>query len=132
MNLHKKDGKGETLLHKACKRKDLVRIKALIQAGISVNIVDNAGLSQLRQLFIYTCLPLYSYIFYLHEKINNCQHKIHLSGWTALHEASAVGNEAVVEELLQAGANVNARSFDGVTPLHDAAASGHYQVMEKH
>ena len=26
----------------------------------------------------------------------------------------------VVEELLKAGANVNGRSFGGVTPLHDA------------
>ena len=42
-----------------------------------------------------------------------------------------MGHEAAVEELLKAGANVNARSFDGVTPLHDAAFSGHYQVMEK-
>lgn len=43
-----------------------------------------------------------------------------------------MGEAAVVKELLKAGANVNARSIDGVTPLQDAAVSGHYQVMEKH
>lgn len=39
-----------------------------------------------------------------------------------------VGDVALVEELLKAGANVNARSSDGVTPLHDAVLSGHYEV----
>lgn len=41
-----------------------------------------------------------------------------------------MGAEAVVEELLKAGANVNPRSCYGVTPLHDAVVSGNYQVME--
>lgn len=41
-----------------------------------------------------------------------------------------MGEAAVVEELLKAGANVNARSFDGITPLHDAVMAGHYQVMD--
>lgn len=40
-----------------------------------------------------------------------------------------MGNEAVVEELLKAGANANARSLNGTTPLHDAVFAGHYQVM---
>lgn len=42
-----------------------------------------------------------------------------------------MGDEAVVEELLKAGANVNARNSDGVTPLQDAVYTGHYKVMEK-
>ena len=37
----------------------------------------------------------------------------------------------MVEELLKAGADVHAKSIDGVTPLHDAVALGHYQVMKK-
>lgn len=39
-----------------------------------------------------------------------------------------MGDVAVVEELLKAGANVHARSLNGVTPLYDAIVSGHYEV----
>lgn len=42
-----------------------------------------------------------------------------------------VGEVGVVEELLRAGANVHARSLDGVTPLDDAVMSGHHEVKLK-
>ncbi|KAK0142331.1 putative ankyrin repeat domain-containing protein 31 [Merluccius polli] len=52
------------------------------------------------------------------------------SGWTPLHEASLAGDEAVTEELLRAGADVNARGLKGLTPLHDAVSSGSYQAVK--
>lgn len=45
--LNKRNEKGESVLHKACKRGDLTHVKALIQAGISINMADYAGLSWL-------------------------------------------------------------------------------------
>lgn len=41
-------------------------------------------------------------------------------GWTPLHVAAAGGNVAVVELLLQHGADVNAVSHIGATPLDNA------------
>ena len=35
----------------------------------------------------------------------------------------------MTEELLRAGADVNARGLEGYTPLHDAVSSGSYQVL---
>uniref|UniRef100_A0A8C6KRQ3 Uncharacterized protein n=1 Tax=Nothobranchius furzeri TaxID=105023 RepID=A0A8C6KRQ3_NOTFU len=81
------------------------KMKRLLQAGISVNMEDYAGSSLLRHIV-------------------SCR-------WTALHEACTEGADAVVEELLKAGAMVNTRSCDGVTPLHDAVFSGHCQVRGK-
>ncbi|KAM7392206.1 hypothetical protein PAMP_022835 [Pampus punctatissimus] len=49
IQLHKRNGKGETLLHRACKREDVARVKALIQAGISVNMEDYAGWTALHE-----------------------------------------------------------------------------------
>ena len=41
-----------------------------------------------------------------------------------LHQAARDGNTAEVARLLDDGADINAKSKDGVTPLHDAVING--------
>lgn len=52
-------------------------------------------------------------------------------GWTALHRASVEGFYGIANELLKAGADVNARGDKQITPLQDAVKEGHYKVYSK-
>lgn len=51
--------------------------------------------------------------------------EINVYGNTALHIACYNGQDAVVNELIDYGANVNQPNNSGFTPLHFAAASTH-------
>jgi ankyrin repeat protein len=52
-------------------------------------------------------------------------------GKTALHIAADAGQPGVVEVLLRAGANIEARSISDQTPLYYAAAAGHASVVQQ-
>uniref|UniRef100_A0A3B3D2K8 Uncharacterized protein n=1 Tax=Oryzias melastigma TaxID=30732 RepID=A0A3B3D2K8_ORYME len=60
----------------------------------------------------------------LQARMNQSTQSKSTPGWTALHLASSFGYREVVEELLQAGADVNLQESLGDTPLHKAAQSG--------
>jgi ankyrin repeat protein len=51
-------------------------------------------------------------------------------GKTALHNAVQFGNRAMVELLLQRGADVKAKDGTGGTPLHEAAQNGFLSIVE--
>ena len=51
-------------------------------------------------------------------------------GWTDLHHAAYGGHREVVEELISAGADVNARNGSDRTPLHAAAHGNKPGVVE--
>jgi ankyrin repeat protein len=52
-------------------------------------------------------------------------------GDTALHLASLWGNEAAVEQLLDAGAYVDERGAGGRSALYYAALKGHVGIVER-
>lgn len=51
--------------------------------------------------------------------------------WTALHYASFAGNARLVDDLLEAGADVNARSTNGSTVVMMAAREGHADLAKR-
>lgn len=50
---------------------------------------------------------------------------------TPLHAAAVLGDSAIVEELLEYGARVDAVDSEGITPLHIAAATDHVEVAQR-
>ncbi|KAL2079687.1 hypothetical protein ACEWY4_025431 [Coilia grayii] len=107
--IHKRNGKGETQLHRASKKGDLALVKALIEAGINVNLADYAGWTALHE----ACAGGFSAV--VEELLRagadiNCRG---LEGLTPLHDAMLSGRYKIIELLLQNGANPDDRNAQG-------------------
>ncbi|XP_044219328.1 ankyrin repeat domain-containing protein 31-like isoform X1 [Thunnus albacares] len=113
IRLRKRDGKGETLLHKACKRKDLTRVKALIQAGISVNMEDYAGWTALHEASAVGHEAAVEELLKAGANVNARS----FDGVTPLHDAAFSGHYQVVKLLLQHGSNPRDRNVGGLSAL---------------
>ncbi|GCC25012.1 hypothetical protein chiPu_0003416 [Chiloscyllium punctatum] len=61
------------------------------------------------------------------SRIQNLDFNDGSAGWTALHEASVAGFHEAVGLLLSAGAHVDCKGLNGVTPLQDAVKGGHFE-----
>jgi len=48
-----------------------------------------------------------------------------VGGWTPLHDAACIGDAAIIELLVRAGADVNAVATNGHTPIYAACNAGH-------
>uniref|UniRef100_A0A8C4IR37 Ankyrin repeat domain-containing protein 31 n=2 Tax=Dicentrarchus labrax TaxID=13489 RepID=A0A8C4IR37_DICLA len=111
--LNKRNEKGETQLHKACQREDLAQVKALIQAGISVNIEDYAGWTALHEASAVGDEAVVEELLRAGANVNarNCD------GVTPLHDAVTTGHYQVVKLLLQYGSNASDRNVGGLSAL---------------
>jgi ankyrin repeat protein len=124
--------KSNTELHRAAKKGDAKKIKALLGLGVDINYEGSSG-----------CTALHLATDCGHEAVvrvlldNGADPRAKSSeGRTPLHSASRAGHTAVVRLLLEKGAEVQAKDPSGSTPLHMAAYNGHESVvqilLEKH
>ncbi|XP_041642843.1 ankyrin repeat domain-containing protein 31-like [Cheilinus undulatus] len=112
-NLSKRDGWGETWLHKACKREDLQMVRELVQAGISINTEDNAGWTALHEAAVRGDKAVVGELLKAGANANarNCD------GITPLHDAVMSGHYEVVMLLLQYGSNTLHKTTGGQSAL---------------
>ncbi len=124
-------GKGYTqsALGKALLAKDTLTALQLIRAGANVNRIDSGqDCSWLIRFCRYTeADPM---VFFLLRHGAKPDTSCTPAGRTALHVAAAYyACEPLCEALLKAGANINARTHDGATPLMLAAQSAKLRLL---
>lgn len=108
---------GMSLLNWAVMHKRYIIVELLLKDGADVNNIDEG-----HNIPIILSMEYYSIdIFRLLMKYNVNIHVVTSWGWTPLHWAANYGYEEVVEDLLEAGANVNACDHLGRTP-HSTAS----------
>ncbi|XP_044052872.1 ankyrin repeat domain-containing protein 31-like isoform X2 [Siniperca chuatsi] len=125
IQLNKRNGKGETLLHRACKREDLARVQALIQAGISVNMEDYAGWTALHEASAVGDEAVVEELLKAGANVNARS----FDGVTPLHDAVSSGHYQVVKLLLQYGSNANDRNVGGLSALDMAEEENIKQLL---
>ena len=125
----------ETPLHIAAGDGRATIVATLIAAGADVHAKDRSGSTPLQVAVNprrYTCCgvsvnPSVVLLLLAAGADVNAENN---SGQTPLHDAVQYGRVAIVDTLITAGADVNAKGrFDGETPLHGAALMGKASIV---
>lgn len=118
---------GDTPLHQAAEKDELIVAKFLLENGADVNAKNTS----------FGRTPLHVAAERGNTSMLNLllEHKADVDasdsgGLTALHLAAQHGFRTAVETLLAHGANVNAKTQSGTTALHFAAANGFTAISE--
>lgn len=115
-DLNKKDEKGKTPLHYAVIEKDHDKVADMVEKGADPNIKDR-GWSSLHYAVYKGDLKTVQLLIKNKADVQLASD----NGWTPLHVAAFFTSEnkdAIMSELKKAGANINAQSKAGKTPLY--------------
>lgn len=109
----KRNNKGETPLHIACRLGKVDKITELLNQGVNTNTKDNAGWTPLHEVVQNGRLDLVTLLLQYNTLIDVPG----LNNETPLHEAVRYGHREIIEELVKHGADINCRNSKGETPL---------------
>ncbi|XP_071964995.1 uncharacterized protein [Antedon mediterranea] len=118
----RKGESGDTLLHLACRKKDMDLIKLFIENGSHIDVLNDDGHTPLHLAASFGDEQIVKY-FYQMKANPNIYDKLDRS---PLHIAAELGHTTVVEILIDKfKASVAARTKDGSTLMHIASQCGH-------
>lgn len=126
--VNSKNRGGFTPLHIACYWADVESVKALIDAGASVNETGRANKTALHWATARTS-PAPNIVLALIAAGAEVDAKSD-NNWIPLHFACGCGNLKIVAALVEAGSDVNPQNKIGETPLHLACRNMHYAIIE--
>jgi uncharacterized protein len=125
-------GSGDSTVANAAMQGERDTVRALLKQGADVNAAQGDGMTALHWAALQGDVELTQMLLYAGA---NTKAATRLGGYTPLIIASQNGNAAVIEALLNAGADPKTPTANGTTPLMLAAASGKadaVQLLLKH
>ncbi|XP_063371558.1 BRCA1-associated RING domain protein 1-like [Cydia amplana] len=111
--IEKRNNKGETALHIACRLGKADKVAKLLSEGASTNTKDNAGWTPLHEVVQNGRQDLVKLLL-RHNTLVNVPGQ---GNETPLHEAIRYNQIAIAKDLVAHGADINARNCKGETPL---------------
>jgi ankyrin repeat protein len=127
--LNTPNSKGNTALSVAVNKKNIAIVKYLLDRGAEVGIKsDQIGLTPLEDAATEdsTKAEIFKMLLDSHKQKDPELLNVGLS----LHLAARYGILKNIQALIEGGANPNAKSIEGLTPLHEAAKEGRKPVVE--
>ncbi|XP_053620002.1 BRCA1-associated RING domain protein 1-like [Plodia interpunctella] len=113
----KRNQKGETLLHIACRFGKMDKVMELLSNGANTNTKDYAGWTPLHEVVQNGNLDLVILLLQYNAMVNVPGQ----SNETPLHEAVRYNHVDIVKELVRNGADINSRNCKGETPMQLAS-----------
>ncbi len=114
-------------LHDAVEAGDQARVKRLVmEESADINEIDERGIWPLLAAATDGNTAMVELLLKLHADPN----RIDQYQYSALHEAASLGYHEVIEILIDAGARVNVRDINSITPLGYALRSSDQTSVE--